>query len=331
MFQRRKIPNCNSTRGVASMMLDHVTHYGCGLIQYCPRELFVLSFNPPTPDDVQRFSTSDWEREIKRSVLNYAYIPECKQTEELSWLALHNSPTGWIIAFISKPTKEMREYALRLNGINIEEIANPSDDEKMMALQNNIEAIRHIDHPTDEMVKLVIDKDCDLLHHIEHHSDEVCLYLLSLDGAAEKSMNLNTTSPQILLKILAINPGYIWKVRKPTEEMCLTAVKLNGNLLQAIAEEYQTDAVCLAAVNNDRKAIVHIKDDDQRRRLCPPLVKVSAPDSWCCVCRDNCDTETFMCHHFLCAECYKGLNTNPIGDEFSSVKRRCPYCREVLE
>ena len=54
-------------------------------------------------------------------------------------------------------------------------------------------------------------------------------------------------------------------VKKPTEEICLAAVKQNGEALQYVKE--QTAELCMAAVQQDTKAITLIHNSEMRKKI----------------------------------------------------------------
>lgn len=63
---------------------------------------------------------------------------------------------------------------------------------------------------------------------------------------------------EVCMRVLSHHGGgYLWHIKKPTLEMCLTAVRNYPDALREVHEKFLTEEVCRAAVEVSGLAIVH--------------------------------------------------------------------------
>jgi hypothetical protein len=77
-------------------------------------------------------------------------------------------------------------------------------------------------------------------------------------------MNSNVS----IIQQIKLNPKSIRYINELSHEMCLEAVKRNGDCLRYIDSKYRTDDVCRAAIENNPFAIRHIGKNKQTAELC---------------------------------------------------------------
>ena len=61
------------------------------------------------------------------------------------------------------------------------------------------------------------------------------------------------------------------KSRKP--EICLLAVKRNGNSLQYVPKDYITSEMCFIAINKDYKALQYVPEDLKTSEICLAAIR----------------------------------------------------------
>jgi len=172
--------------------------------------------------------------------------------------------------------------ALEKNGKLIELIPNPTHEMCIAAVTNNPEAIYDIKNKSKDIIDFIIKKNPKYLHLVD-----------DIDIDDEKELE----------KIINEFPTFYQKVKHKTLNLSIIAVnRIPGNL-KYVPEEFQTEALCLSAINGSPKVLQYIIN--QTISMCLNAV---SKDGTCLKFVKNKTQEI----------CQKALENNPYALEFIS-------------
>lgn len=123
-------------------------------------------------------------------------------------LAVENNVLA--LKFIDNPRQFLIDYAFGVDGIAIQFIKNPTNEQYLSAVKRNGYAIEFI--PINKQTK------------------EIQMYALAGAGAFANKY-ITPIDSEVTLQMIRLEPGYIFKIENPTDDMYFTAFGTTGQLI----------------------------------------------------------------------------------------------------
>lgn len=114
------------------------------------------------------------------------------------------------LKYIDNPRQFLIDYAFGVDGIAIQFIKSPTPEQYLSAIKRNGYAIEFI--PINKQTK------------------EIQMYALAGAGAFANKY-ITPIDSEVTLQMIRLEPGYIFKIENPTDEMFFTAFKTTGQLI----------------------------------------------------------------------------------------------------
>jgi hypothetical protein len=111
---------------------------------------------------------------------------------------------------------------------------------------NDTGKLKQNTEPHDEMTDIALQQNAGLIRFIEHQTPALCLTAVRYGGYDDDGYFL---------------PGYALEHIRPdaqTHEICMAAVRENGNVLRYVRPDLRTHEICLAAVTTDGCALQYV-------------------------------------------------------------------------
>lgn len=161
--------------------------------------------------------------------------------------------------------------SVKTNWRNLEFVENQSEEMCLNAVWQNGEAIEFVKNRTEEICNLAVRKNGLMLKYVENQTKNICLAAIINNAKAIEFVKEQTEEICVEAIRSAIFQGVdiFYCIKNKTEQIYLTAVKLDGLLLENITE--QTEEICLSAIKQNHWAIEYVKN--QTDEICMAAVK----------------------------------------------------------
>ena len=170
----------------------------------------------------------------------------------------------YAIEYIKDPTFEMQKYVVTKSPYLIRHIKNPSLELVLIAITEAPYSVRYIDNLSEEIILELVKVKPAVIEFVKNLPEEVYCEVVSKDGKLIKHITIQT---QKICDVAFANDKasfpHIQKKFK-TYDMCLEAVKLDGDYLDFVPDDHFLDSVIMEALSRSGNALRFIKDPDDK-------------------------------------------------------------------
>jgi hypothetical protein len=207
-----------------------------------------------------------------------------------------------VLKNIENPTDEQCREAVAKNGFEILYVKNRTPELCLLAVKYNSYLIRYIEHKyQSEEMALLYAKECDEFGEFfkyiapQYQTDKVCLLAIettswAIEHFAEPKPEYckaaverndvvfllrqvqQNLSEETVMELIKKNPINIIGIDNPSEEQQLAAVTSDGLMIKHIKGS-KSEKVCLAAVEQNPRALFKMKNRDRTPAVCLAAVK----------------------------------------------------------
>jgi phosphosulfolactate phosphohydrolase-like enzyme len=194
---------------------------------------------------------------------------------------------GWALEYVKKQTPEINMAAVKSFGRSLEYIENQTPELCLEAVKSMGLALEYVKEQTSEICLAAVKNTGYALQYVKEQTPEICLAAVK---ESEFVFNLvKKQTPEIVLAAvsrehfygetdfsnrdiliaLAKNGHYHWGITRVSyiskipeeyrdEELYLLVVSNNGDVLEDIDVEKQTEKICIAAIKNKPTSIQYV-------------------------------------------------------------------------
>ena len=181
------------------------------------------------------------------------------------------------LLFIKEQTPEICLEAVKQNPSIIRYI-NPENQTEEIALEvvkkaGNLLQYITPKNQTDEVCFTAIENSCGwAVRYIENQKLEYCLAALKINDLTFCAIKKEFHKNEIISYAIQKRPSNIMYIENPSEELLLEAVRLEGEAFYSINAP-KNQAVCLAAVEQNPKVLLKMKEKYKTFEVCLAAVK----------------------------------------------------------
>ena len=180
---------------------------------------------------------------------------------------------GRSLEYIENQTPELCLEAVKSMGLALEYVKEQTHEICLAAVKNTGYALQYVKEQTPEICLAAVEETEFAFHHVKKQTPEIVLAAVRGEHFHGK---IDFTNRDILIA-LAKNGHYHWGITRVSyiteipeeyrdEELYLLAVSNNGDVLEDMDIESQTEKICLAAIKNKPTSIQYVKK--QTPELC---------------------------------------------------------------
>jgi len=158
------------------------------------------------------------------------------------------------ISLVFNPTEEMCLIAVKCKPNLIEIIENQTDEMCWIAIKHNPLNIRHIWDQKIEMCKYVVMMDPTCIEHVRNQTPDLCMLALELYHNVIHIMSkIRDPTEEIYLAALRKDGNYINRINDPNSKILETAIINKPAALGYIEAKNMTPELCLLALKHCKK------------------------------------------------------------------------------
>ena len=150
----------------------------------------------------------------------------------------------------------MQEFTKITNPLN--PFCGKSLDETLWLLTHSPKLIQFIKSPTKEMCWAALRKDPHVVRFLCRNGlidEELAFGAVRLNATVLQYLPAMLHTLPVVLEAVSQRPASIQYTYRRDEEVCLTAARKYGLVLEYIQDNDQTESICIAAVEDQRDAI----------------------------------------------------------------------------
>ena len=188
---------------------------------------------------------------VKQNVYELLFVKE--QTPEICLEAVKQNPS--IIRYVN-PENQTEEIAL-----------------KVVKKAGNLLQYITSQNQTDEVCFTAIQNSCGwAIGYIANQKPEYCLAALEINNNTFWDIKKEFHTDEIINYAIQKRASNIWCIENPSEELQLEAVRLDGDAFYSINTS-KSQAVCLAAVEQNPKVLLKMKEKHKTPEVCLAAAK----------------------------------------------------------